>query len=75
MRYAVYINWTRKRACWHREGCGFIKMNGGTAERASQEWVECDTIAQVHQTLRAKTQGFDPSEIRACSACKPDKAP
>jgi hypothetical protein len=75
MRYAVYINWTLKRARWHREDCGYFKMNGGTAERASQAWVECDTIAQVHQTLRAKTQGFKAAEIRPCPVCRPDKAP
>lgn len=27
MSFSVYVNRGRKRACWHQEGCGYIKMH------------------------------------------------
>lgn len=72
MRYAVYVNWTRRRACWHREGCGYIKMHGGTADGANQEWIWCDSVPEVHRILRSKAHGFPPSEVAPCGSCRPD---
>lgn len=72
MRFAVYINRTRKRACWHREGCGYIEKNGGTAERADQEWIWCDSVAAALSVLADKAQGFKPSDVGPCGRCRPD---
>lgn len=74
MRYAVYVNWTRKRACWHRDGCGYIQMKGGTAERANQAWVWCESVAEVRSVLADRARGFKASEVRACAHCRPDAA-
>ncbi|MCB9845305.1 MAG: hypothetical protein H6811_04890 [Phycisphaeraceae bacterium] len=72
MRYAVYINRTRKRACWHREGCGYIKMHGGEPAVADQDWFWCDTPAHVHEVLEKEARGFKASEVAPCQRCRPD---
>lgn len=72
MSYVVYINWTRRRACWHRDGCGYIKMRGGDAEKARQEWMACATLDEVHRVLADKAAGFHSRDVAPCGRCRPD---
>jgi hypothetical protein len=69
----VYVNWTRKRACWHREDCRAVEMHGGCANRAKQEWIMCESIEEVHHVLREKAMDFPTGEVRPCARCRPDE--
>lgn len=72
MGFMVYINRTRNRACWHRDGCGYIRMHGGDATRANQDWVTCQTLDEVRQVIRKQAAGFKPGDVAPCRQCQPD---
>ena len=69
--FYVYINHTRKRARLHRQGCSYVKLNGGTASAARQEWHTRDTKAEAEALMRRETVGFPADEVRRCGHCCP----
>lgn len=74
MAYHVYVNWTRKRASWHIDGCSAVEMHGGTAERANQQWFQCATLSDVQAILARHTAAFDRDQVRPCAKCNPDQS-
>ncbi len=68
MSYWLYVNRVRKRACWHRDGCGYIKMNGGKSE-SDQDWYQCQTLEEVQRLVNRETRGYRQDQIRPCSKC------
>lgn len=68
MSYWVYVNRGRKRACWHKEGCGYIKMHGGEGA-ADQDWFRCESLDEVQSILNRETRAFDSDQVKPCASC------
>lgn len=47
-------------------------MHGGAAAQADQEWIECQSLAEVGRTLATKALGFKASDVAPCARCRPE---
>jgi hypothetical protein len=70
VRYAIYINWTRKRARYHKASCWCVEMHNGVAESARQKWYWRDTLNEVHILLEEKAAKI--TDQSPCRHCNPE---
>ena len=72
MTFHVYVNRTRRRARLHRSDCSFVKVHGGEAAVADQDWLgPFDTRPEAEKAMADATRGFPDAEVGPCGACAP----